>query len=109
MAVDKGELLRAGGAERLFEKAEPRAWWRLASFGRKEHAPAQKLFRAPGLKGAATAQVRGLAPAPPAPPELPALAGRPIVASNSVAQETPLTWPPEVIPVMARIAGPRLR
>ena len=64
----------------------------------KEHAPAQKLFRAPGLKGVATPQVRGLAPAPPAPPELPALAGRPIVASDSVAQETPLTWPPEVIP-----------
>ena len=35
LAVDKGELLRAAGAERLFEKAEPRAWWRLASFGRQ--------------------------------------------------------------------------
>ena len=99
LAVDKGELLRAGGAERLFEKAEPRAWWRLASFGPKEHATAQKLYRALGPKGVATPQVRGLAPAPPAPPELPALAGRPIVASDSVAQEMPLTWPPEVIPV----------
>jgi hypothetical protein len=95
LAVDKRELLRAEPAERLFEKAEPRAWLRLASFGAKDHAATQKLFRPLGANGVATPHAEESAPAAPASPEPPALAGGADVASDSA----PVS-PPEVIPLV---------
>ena len=99
MAADRREFLHAEPAERLFERAEPRVWRRrLASFDPGRHAAPLKLFRALGPKGGATSQATGSAPAAPAPPEPAALAGDPVVASNSVAQEKPITSSPELIP-----------
>jgi hypothetical protein len=91
MAADRGEFLHAEPAERLFESAEPRAW-RLARFD-----PGRQLFRALLPKGVATSQATGPAPAAPAAPEPAALAGDPIAAPDSVAQEKPIAPPPEVI------------
>ena len=72
----------------------------LAALDRKDYARAQGLFEALGQKGAAAAQVKGSAPATPAPPKPATLAGGPMgsVSLNEVRQK-PVTSPPEVIPV----------
>ena len=100
-AVDRRELLRAEPAERLYQRAEPRAWLRLAGFGPSDHATAQKLFRGLGRSGVTTSEAKGSAPAAAAPPEPPALDGGPVAASDSAAQEKPATWPPEAVPLPA--------
>ena len=76
LAVDKGELLRAAGAERLFEKAEPRAWWRLASFGRQRTCDSSEAFsgaRPEGRRDAASTRVGAGASSAPRTPRI----GRP--------------------------------
>ena len=50
----------------------------LAALDRKDYAKAQGLFEALGQKGAAAAQVKGSAPASPAPPKPAASAGGPM-------------------------------
>ena len=57
-AVDRKELLRAEPAERLYQRAEPRAWLRLAGFGPSDPATAQKLFRGLGRSGVATPEAQ---------------------------------------------------
>jgi hypothetical protein len=94
LAADAREFLRAEQAERLFESAEPRARWRLASFGPRDQATAQKLFGSLLRKGAAASQEKGLELAASAPARgFPASAGGPIAASDSAAQEKPPTSP----------------
>ncbi len=101
LAVDRSQLLRPERAARLFERAEPRAWWRrLAGFGPRGHAAGQGLFGALGREGVAAPQENGSSPAAPAPAEPATSAARPIVASDSMAQEKPPIWPPEIIPVV---------
>ncbi len=65
----------------------------LAALDRRDYATAQGLFEALGQKGAAAAQVKGSAPATPAPPK-PATSD-----SRNKAQQKPVTSPLEVIPL----------
>jgi hypothetical protein len=96
---DGREFLRAEGAERLLERAEPGPGWRLlARFHPRDHPTAGRPFGALGAKGVATPQEKESAPAAPAPPEAPILAGLPSEALDSAAEEKPATWPPEVVP-----------
>ena len=72
----------------------------LAALDRRDYPKAQGLFEALGQKGAAAAQVKGSAPASPAPPKPAALAGGPMGSvSLNEARQKPVTSPPEVIPV----------
>ena len=72
----------------------------LAALDRKDYATAQGLFEALGQKGAAAAQVKGSAPASPAPPKPAASAGGPMASdSRNKAQQKPVTSPLEVIPL----------
>ena len=63
----------------------------LAALDRKDYATAQGLFEALGQKGAAAAQVRGSAPASPAPPKPAAWAGGAMASDsrNKAPPETP--------------------
>jgi hypothetical protein len=71
----------------------------LAALDRKDYATAQVLFEALGQKGAAAAQVKGSAPASPAPPKPAASAGGPMASdSQNKARQKPVTSPFEVIP-----------
>ena len=71
----------------------------LAALDRKDYATAQGLFEAFGQKGAAAAQVKGSAPASPAPPKPTASAGGPMASdSQNKARQNPVTAPFEVIP-----------
>ena len=101
-AVDRRELLRAEGAERLFQRAEPRAWLRLAGFGPRD--PAHGSEAVSGTRPEAASRRRKRTDwrrLPAAPPEPPGSDGGPIVASDSAAQEKPATWPPEAVPLLA--------
>ncbi len=100
-AVERTELLRAEPAERLYQRAEPRAWLRLAGFGPSDPATAQKLFRGLGRSGVATPEAHGSARAAEAPPEPPGSDDGALAASDSVAQEKPATWPPQAVPLLA--------
>ena len=72
----------------------------LAALDRKDFAKAQGLFEALGQNGAAPAQVKGPAPASPAPPNSAAPAGGPMGSvSLNEARQKPVISPPEVIPV----------
>ena len=72
----------------------------LAALDRKDYATAQGLFEALGQKGAAAAQVKGSAPASPAPPKPAAWAGGAMGPdSQNKARQKPVTSPPEVIPL----------
>jgi hypothetical protein len=72
----------------------------LAALDRKDYATAQGLFEALGEKGAAAAQVKGSAPASPAPPKPAASAGGPMASdSQNKARQKPVTSPLEVIPL----------
>jgi hypothetical protein len=72
----------------------------LAALDRKDYAKAQGLFEALGQKGAGAAQVKGSAPASPAPPKPVIWAGGQMASeSPKKAAEKPVTSPPEVIPV----------
>jgi hypothetical protein len=72
----------------------------LAALDRKDYAAAQGLFEALGQKGAAAAQVKGSAPASPAPPKPAAPVGGPMASdSRNNAQQKPVTSPFEVIPL----------
>ena len=72
----------------------------LAALDRKDYATAQGLFEALGQKGAAAAQVRGSAPASPAPPKPAASAGGSMASdSGNKARQKPVTSPLEVIPL----------
>jgi len=72
----------------------------LAALDRKDYAAAQGLFEALGQKGAAAAQVKGSAPASPAPPKPTASAGVPMASdSQNKARQNPVTSPFEVIPL----------
>jgi len=72
----------------------------LAALDRKDYATAQGLFEALGQKGAAAAQVKGSAPASPAPPKPAAWAGGPMASdSRNKARQKPVTSPFEVIPL----------
>ena len=72
----------------------------LAALDRKDYATAQGLFEALGQKGAAAAQVKGSAPASPAPPKPAASAGGPMASnSQNKAREKPVTSPLEVVPL----------
>ena len=66
----------------------------LAALDRKDYATAQGLFEALGQKGAAAAQVKGSAPASPAPPKPAAWAGGPMASdSRNKARQKPVTSP----------------
>ena len=72
----------------------------LAALDRKDYATAQGLFEALGQKGAAAAQVKGSAPASPAPPKPTASAGGPMASdSQNKARQNPVPSPFEVIPL----------
>ena len=72
----------------------------LAALDRKDYATAQGLFEALGQKGAAAAQVKGSAPAGPAPAKPTASAGVPMSSdSQNKARQNPVTSPFEVIPL----------
>ena len=72
----------------------------LAALDRKDYATAQGLFEALGQKGAAAAQVKGSAPASPAPPKPAASAGGPMASdSRNKARQKPVISPFEVIPL----------
>ena len=72
----------------------------LAALDRKDYATAQGLFEALGQKGAAAAQVKGSAPASPAPPKPAAWAGGSMASdSRNEARQKPVTSPLEVIPL----------
>ena len=72
----------------------------LAALDRKDYATAQGLFEALGQKGAAAAQVKGSAPASPAPPKPAASAGGPMASdSRNEARGKPVTSPFEVVPL----------
>ena len=72
----------------------------LAALDRKDYATAQGLFEAFGQKGAAAAQVKGSAPASPAPPKPAAWAGGSMASdSRNEARQKPVTSPFEVIPL----------
>ena len=72
----------------------------LAALDRKDYATAQGLFEALGQKGAAAGQVKGSAPASPAPPKPAAWAGGPMASySRNEAGQKPVTSPLEVIPL----------
>ena len=98
-AVERKELLRAEPAERLYQRAEPRAWLRLAGFGPSDPATAQKLFRGLGPSGVASPEAKGSAPGCCSA----ARASRRWMAirlrgPNSPVQEKPATWPTEAVP-----------
>ena len=71
----------------------------LAALDRKDYATAQGLFEALGQKGAAAAQVRGSAPASPAPPKPAAWAGGAMGSDsrNKAPARNPVTSPSEGI------------
>ena len=72
----------------------------LTALDRKDYPKAQELFEALGQKGAAASQVKGSAPASPAPPKPEALAGGPMGSdARDKAQQKPVTSPLEVIPL----------
>jgi hypothetical protein len=72
----------------------------LAALDRKDYATAHGLFETLGQKGAAAAQVKGSAPASPAPPKPTASAGGPMASdSQNKARQKPVTSPFEVIPL----------
>ena len=72
----------------------------LAALDRKDHATARGLFEALGQKGAAAAQVKGSAPASPAPPKPAAWAGGAMGSdSRNKARQKPVTSPLEAIPL----------
>ena len=72
----------------------------LAALDRKDYATAQGLFETLGQKSAAAAQVKGSAPASPAPPKPTASAGGPMASdSQNKARQKPVTSPFEVIPL----------
>ena len=72
----------------------------MAALDRKDYATAQGLFEALGQKGAAAAQVKGSAPASPAPPKPAAWAGGSMASdSRNEAGRKPVTSPLEVIPL----------
>ena len=72
----------------------------LATLDRKDYATAQRLFEALGQKGAAAPQVKGSAPASPAPSKPATSAGGPVGSdSRDNAQQKPGTSPFEVIPL----------
>ena len=72
----------------------------LAALDRKDYATAQGLFEALGQKGAAAAQVKGSAPASPAPPKPAAWAGGTMGSdSRNKVPQKPVTSPLEVIPL----------
>src|SRR4029077_1708326 len=72
----------------------------LAALDRKDYETAQGLFEALGQKSAAAAQVKGSAPASPAPPKPTASAGGPMGSdSQNKARQKPVTSPFEVIPL----------
>ena len=100
-AVDRKELLRAEPAERLYQRAEPRAWLRLAGFGPSDPATAQKLFPGLGRSGGATPEAQASAPAAEALPEPPGSDDGSLAASDPAAQGKPATWPPEAVPLLA--------
>jgi hypothetical protein len=71
----------------------------LAALDRKDYATAQGLFEALGQKGAVAAQVKGSAPAGPAPAKPTASAGGSMASdSQNKARRNPVTSPFEVIP-----------
>jgi hypothetical protein len=71
----------------------------LAALDHKDYAAAQGLFEALGQKGAAAAQVKGSAPASPAPPKPAASAGGPMASDsrNKAPVRNPVTSPFEGI------------
>ena len=70
----------------------------LAALDRKDYATAQGLFEALGQKGTAAAQVKGSAPASPAPPKPAAWAGGAMGSdSRNKARQKPVTSPAEAI------------
>ena len=72
----------------------------LAALDRKDYAAAQGLFEALGQKGAAAAQVKGSAPASPAPPKPAAWAGGAVGAdSRNEAGRKSVTSPLEIVPL----------
>ena len=72
----------------------------LAALDRKDYATAQGLFEALGQKGAAAAQVKGSAPASPAPLKPAAWAGGSMASdSRNEAGRKPVTSPLEVVPL----------
>ncbi len=72
-----------------------------AALDRKDYATAQGLFEALGQKGAAAAQMKGSAPASPAPPKPAASAGGPMASDsrNKTPDRNPVTSPLVVIPL----------
>jgi hypothetical protein len=98
LAADKKEFLRAEQAERLFESAKPRAWWRPPTiFDPLRLATARKLFVVLGRKGVATPPAKGPPPAAATSPEPPAAADQPYETPGFLAQQSPATSPPEVL------------
>ena len=73
----------------------------LAALDRKDYAKAQGLFEALGQKGAAAAQVKGSAPASPAPLKPAAWAGGAMGSDsrNKALDRNPVTSPVEAIPL----------
>ena len=73
----------------------------LAALDRKDYATAQGLFEALGQKGAAAAQVKGSAPASPAPLKPAAWAGGSMASDsrNKAPDRNPVTSPVEAIPL----------
>ena len=72
----------------------------LAALDCKDYAKAQGLFEALGQKGAAAPQVKGSAPASPAPPQPATSAGGPTASdSQNKAQQKSIISPLEVIPL----------
>jgi hypothetical protein len=71
----------------------------LAALDRRDYSAAQGLFEALGQKGSAAAQVKGSAPASPAPPKPAASAGGPMASDsrNKVPVRNPVTSPFEGI------------
>ena len=98
-AGESAQFLHAEGAERLFERAEPRPGWRLlARFDLKGPAAAQRIIGALGRNGVAAPEAKETA-ASPAPAEVAtAMPGTLSMAGDSEAEGKPAAWPPEVIP-----------
>ena len=73
----------------------------MAALDRKDYATAQGLFEALGQEGAAAAQVKGSAPASPAPPKPAAWAGGAMGSDsrNKAPVRNPVASPLEGIPV----------
>jgi hypothetical protein len=83
----------------------------LVALDRRDYSAAQGLFEALGQKGSAAAQVKGSAPASPAPPKPAASAGGPMASDsrNKVPLRNPVTSPFEGMLLRIEQFGPKGR